>query len=302
MNATATRLDPEAFRDVAPASSPQDTLNQMRRLMQNMEQTLSGATEEHPADDATNTSGKPARRRRAARQATERSTTMTAQGNTNAPKWEELVEVARDLGKQAGQGKDVQIKFGLKVIEAAYLGSLSLDLHKHGQDRRDGVVLAEEYVKAQNGAVVFDAKAPNQRKLISNLDKCIKLGSNPKWGQGEPLQTVNRLLALREQLKKKGTKVQDAFNTLMKFATQQLKRDRIMDDAELQQFIVVSQPDARSGEDILEAVRRTLTKLKDGKVPNCPDIDTSKEVSDAISLMTKRLTAIAKAKGGQKAA
>lgn len=220
------------------------------------------------------------------------------QAVANLPSWDSLVQIARDLGAQAGQGKDVQIKFALKVIEGAYLGALSIDPHKHGTDRRDGLVLAEEYVRAQNTAVIFDAKAPNQRKLVSNLDKCIKLGMSPKWGVGEPLQTVNELMTLRQNEKKAGKKVDDAFNSLMRFATAQLKRDTLLHGNDLKAFVYKRETDPRAAEDVLESVRKTLNALKSGKVSNCPDIDTSNEVQEAIRLMTKRLTAIAKAKGG----
>lgn len=216
----------------------------------------------------------------------------------NAPTWNDILAVAKQLGEEAGKGKDTQIKFAMKVIEAAYLGVLDLDPNKHGTDKRDGIVLAQAYVTAQQGAVIFDAKADAGRKLISNLDKCIKLGSNPKWGAGQPLQNVNDLMTFRQTEKKAGKKVDDAFNTLMRYATQQLKKDTLIVDDELKSFVYKRQPGQRTAEDVLDSIRKTLNNLKAGKIANCPDRDTSSEVIEAVRLMTKRLTAIANAKGG----
>lgn len=224
----------------------------------------------------------------------------TVNPTTNVPTFDSLLQVARDLGAQAGQGKDTQIKFDLKIIEAAYLGGLSLDPNKHGTDRRDGIVLAEEYTKAQTGATVFDSKAPAGRKLISNIDKCIKLGANPKWGNGEPLSTVNSLVSHRQTMRKDPTKVKqldDAHNMLMRFATVQLKRDTLIDGDELKAFAFKKQAEPRTAEEVLEAIRKMANNLKAGKVNNCPDLDNSGEVQSIINACTKRLTAIAKARG-----
>lgn len=218
---------------------------------------------------------------------------------SNAPTFDDLLTSCAELGAQAGLGRDVQIKFDLKVIEAAYLGTLSLDENKHGKDIDDATKLSEAYWKAQNGAVIFDAKAAKQRKTISNVRKDIKLGSNPKWGQGEPMQSVNKLIAMRQALRKdpaNAKKLDDAHNTLMRYATAQLRRDDLMDDAELKEFCFKSEADPRTAEEILEAARKTFSNLRVGKVSNCPDADTSPEVEAIIKLIGKRLTTIAKAR------
>lgn len=221
---------------------------------------------------------------------------MTPTTTTNAPTFNDLLASCTKLGEQAGKGKDVQIKFDLKLIEAAYLGALSLDENKHGPARDDATVLSEAYWRAQNGAVIFDAKAPNQRKTISNARKDIKLGSCPKWGVGEPMGTVNKLVSLRLDLKKKNVKVDDAHNSLMRYATAQLKRDTLMDEDELRTYCVKADPDARTAEDVFEAIRKTINKLMIGKVSNCSDLDNSPEAQAIKNACTKRLTAIAKAR------
>lgn len=219
----------------------------------------------------------------------------------NVPTFESLLAKATALGEDAGKGKDTQIKFDLVVIEAAYLGGLSLDPHKHGKERRDGVVLAEAYVRAQQGAVVFDAKADKSRKLISNIDKCIKLGSNPKWGPNQPLQTVNDLVAYRQGLRKdpaQSKKLDDAHNMLMRYATAQLKSDTLIDGDQLKTFAFKKDPNEVSVEEVLEAIRKKAQNLQAGKIAHCNGALNTPEVQSIIHACTKGLTAIAKARAG----
>lgn len=217
----------------------------------------------------------------------------------NAPTLQSLMEDVAALGKTFGEAKDGQIKFDLKVCEAAYLGSLNLDRNRHGDDVDDATKLSEAYATAANKALIFDVKAANQRKLISTTRKMIKLGTTPKWGQGEPMQTVGKLMSIRQALRKDpahAKKLDDAHNTLMRFATQQLKRDTLMDDSELRTFCFKKDPEARTGEEVLEAIRKLANNLASGKVSNCPDLDASAEVKQIAQLCTKRLAAIAKAR------
>lgn len=276
-----------------------DVFATMRSTIADLERKAHGerdaAGETPPVTAAVTT-----RRKRGGQDGTQRNpqrSTDAMSNIPNAPSFESLRDTARDLGTQRGQGKDTQIKFALKIIEAGYLGALDLDPNKHGTGVRDGQVLAEDYMKAANAAVIFDAKADNVRKLVANLDKCIKLGSNPKWGAGQPLSNVNDLMTFRQSEKKAGKKVDDAFNTLMRYATQQLKSDHLIIDDALKSFVYKREAAMRSAEDVLDGVRKTLTNLKAGKISHCPDLDNSKEVKDAINLLTARLTAIAKAKG-----
>jgi len=218
---------------------------------------------------------------------------------SNGLSFADLLQVATDLGTQAGQGRDVQIKFDLKVLEGAFLGALDLDNNKHGTDVDDATKLSSAYVMAQGTATIFDAKAANQRKLISNVRKMVKLGMWPKGGTGEPLGTVNTLISLRQGLRKdpaNAKKLDDAHNTLMRYATAQLKRDQLITNDELKTFCFKRDPEARTAEEVLESIRKTANNLKVGKVNNCPDLDNSQEVQDIIRLCTKRLVVIGKAK------
>lgn len=219
---------------------------------------------------------------------------------TNTTTFADLLQTASDLGAEAGKGKDTQIKFLLKAVEGGYHGAVDLSASKHGTDVDDATKLSEAYVKAQQGAVVFDAKAPNQRKLISTVRTGIKLGGWPKGGNGEPLATVNNLMTMRQNLRKipaEAKKLDDAANTLMKYARAQLKRDTLIDDAELKEFCYKPGQKLPTAEDIIESMVKQLDKLVDGSAAHGTAQDNSAEVRDARQDLRKRLSAIATARG-----
>lgn len=222
---------------------------------------------------------------------------------TNGLTLGQLKQIAFDLGGDAGKGKDTQIKFGLKLVEAAYHGTIDLDRNKHGQDIDDATVLCGEYYKGQTGATVFDAKANNQRKLIACARTLTKLGSWPKGGNGEPLATVNNLMTERMGYRKDPTKAKtldDAFNTLMRFARTQIRRDQLVDQNELKGFCFRKQPDMMSAEAIVEGMRKTAMNLKAGKCSHGTAQDRAPEIDTIINACTKRLKDIATAKGKTK--
>lgn len=221
---------------------------------------------------------------------------------TNRITLDQLMARANELGEQAGKGKDTQIKFLLSCMEGGYHNAVDLISNKHGQDIDDATRLAEAYVKAQGTATVFDAKAPNQRKLVSTLRTSIKLGQYPKGGVGEPLATVNNLMAHRQKLRKDpatSKKLDDAANVFLKYARAQLKRDTLIDGQELFDFCMKKTPELPSATEVLESIRNQLMKLANGQAAQNTAQDNSPEVKAAISALTSRLTAIAKQKGGK---
>lgn len=229
------------------------------------------------------------------------TTTTPAPGpagqKSNAPSFDSILQVAKELGEQAGKGKDTQIKFWLAIVEGAYLGTLSLDPGKHGVGRDDATVVSEAYVKAQQGAVIFDAKADKSRKLISNNRKGIKFGGSPKYGRGQPMQTLQELVEHRQKLRKipaEAKKLDDAMNMCLRYATAQLKLDTLMDDADRNAFAYRAVSEVRTTVEVLESIRKTARKLMEGKLQNCDGSDTSPEVKAVIDNITKRLTNIAK--------
>ena len=215
----------------------------------------------------------------------------------------DLMDVAQELGKEAGKGRDTQIKFLLKVVEGGYHNAVDLAKNKHGQDIDDATKLAETYVKARQNSVMFDAKADNQRKLISCLRTNIKLGQWPKGGNGEPLQTVNNLWTMWRKLRADpalAKTLDDAANTQMKYARAQLKRDTLLSDDELRELCFRKpKGDALTAEERLEATRKLLDKLIKGGFPDGAQ-DNSSDVIVARDSLTRRLIAIAKEKGAAK--
>lgn len=213
-----------------------------------------------------------------------------------------LMKKATELGEQAGKGTDTQINFLLSCMEGAYHNAVDLVSNKHGAEIDDATRLAEAYVKAQGTATVFNAKAPNQRKLISTLRTSIKLGQWPKGGVGEPLATVNNLMDHRQKLRKDPTtskKLDDAANTFLKYARAQLKRDTLIDGQELHDFCMKKDRDLPTATEIVENLRNSLQKLVNGEAAQGSAQDNSPEVKAALNSLTQRLVAVAKQKGGK---
>jgi len=214
---------------------------------------------------------------------------------------DELKKRAAELGEQAGKGKDTQIKFLLTCLDGGYQGVIDLVSNKHGQDRDDATILAEAYVKAQTTSVIFDAKAPNQRKLISCLRTSIKLGQWPKGGAGEPMATVNSLLNHRQSVRKVTPKlVDDAANVFLKFARAQLRRDTLITGDELKSFALKKQPDLPQLEDVMMSARDAVKRIVDGKAASGTIIDNSPKMKAALQCLNDRLAEIAAAKKSQK--
>lgn len=231
------------------------------------------------------------------------STSAPQASGSNVHTLDTLLAKATELGEQAGKGKDTQVKFLLSVMEGGYFNAVDLQSNKHGTDRDDATHLAEAYVKAQGTATVFDAKAGNQRKLISTLRTSIKLGQWPKGGNGEPLGTVNNLLTERQKLRKDPVQVKkldDAANTFLRFARAQLKRDSLIDPGEFKEFLFKPTRDVPTAEEVLEGIRNGLMKLTKGQAANNTAQDNSKQCRDALALLNDRMAAIARAKGGKK--
>lgn len=229
--------------------------------------------------------------------------TTTAAPATNAITLPQLKQIAFDLGTDAGKGKDTQIKFGLKLVEAAYMGAIDLDRNKHGTDVDDATLLSGEYFKGQSGSTVFDAKAPNQRKLIACSRTLVRLGSWPKGGNGEPLATVNSLMTHRQKLRQDPTqakKLDDAFNTLMRYARQQIRRDQLIDDSEFKDFCFRKQGDPATVEEVWDDIRKKALNLKAGKAGNGTAQDKGPEINQVIDICNKRMSAFAAAKAKTK--
>lgn len=219
-------------------------------------------------------------------------TKTATKATPNVMTFEDVLATASELGKQAGQGKDTQIKFLYTTVEAAFHNAINMDRNKHGTGVDDAEKLTEAYVKAQTGNTVFDAKAPNIRKAVSLTRTSIKLGQWPKGGHGEPMQTVNDLLAHFKKERgnpKRTRKLDDAANVLMKYARQQLKRDTLIDRSEFEEMVYRTERDLKSAENVIESVRKQLYSLQQGKAQGGTALDNSERVQSAIKELTERL-------------
>lgn len=218
----------------------------------------------------------------------------------NVPTFEELLEDFRQLGEQKGKGENSQIGSILKAVEGSYLGVFDRQKDKHGTGVDDATRLAEAYLLSRSKNALFDRKAPTSRKTASYIRKAIELGAWSKGGPGEPLQTVNNLMAIWRDLRKRNTAgMEDAVNAFQKFQRVQLKRDTVCTDAELKSFCFVPVRDMRTDAEIIEAVRKSIGKLINGKAEKGNVKNDMPEVKAIFDKCTKALTAIAKAKAPQ---
>lgn len=225
---------------------------------------------------------------------------MVAQVQSNAMTFDDVLGAAKQLGAETGMGKDTQVKMLLKIAEAAYHGAIDGDMNKYGTSVDDSVKLAEAYVKAQGSATMFDAKAPNQRVLVSKFRKMREVGQWAKGGVGEPLGTINNLMTIRQKLRADpatAKKLDDAANTLLRYARAQTKRDDLIPQDELPAFCFRKGVELSTAEEIIEAQRNGLRKLKEGKAAQNTAQDASPEIDIAIAALTKRLKDIAVQRG-----
>ena len=215
---------------------------------------------------------------------------------------DEVMTLATKLGAEAALGKDTQIKSLLKCLDGAYHGVLDLKKNKHGTEVDDATKFAETYYKARNANAIFDAKADNQQKLASTIRTSIKLGASPKFGNGEPIATVNGLMTTWQKLKTgpERKRLDDAANVFLKFARTQLKQDTLLTDDQCRELCFRAAKEEATVEDILEATKKKLDKLIDGSAGNGSLQCKSQNVVAARHSISKELAAIATARGAGK--
>ncbi len=223
----------------------------------------------------------------------------------NLPKFDALLAQAEQFGMEEAKGKDVQIKFDLTLVQAAHAGVIDRTKDKHGDGIDDAVKLSAAYFTGRNKTVIFDHKEPRQRKLASTSRKLIELGGSAKYGVNEPMTAVNTLITLWQKLRanpSKGQKLDDAHNTLMRFARDQLKRDTIIPDGDLARFCYKPVTETRSAEDWFRSVIKQANQLKTGKLSNCPELDNSAELQTIAKAANAWLSRTAKERGAKAAA
>jgi hypothetical protein len=219
-----------------------------------------------------------------------------AVAKSNTPTFAELLEEVRELGRTHGKGKDAQMQFVMKLVENAYHGTFTLDPNKHGLDRSDAVVMAEEYMQASNKSAIFDKKAGNVKKLVSNSKKCIEFGSMTSLGRGQPLQAFSEWndfrakvdagdkLALGKTKGKTRKDLNDAVNGFLRWATAQKKAKALLPEDERIAFMFKTEKGEKTEMEKLDDIRKALKKTG----------DTSVQVANAYDLITLRITNIVK--------
>ena len=219
------------------------------------------------------------------------------QSNLPAQKWDELLEFTRQLATIHGQSEDTQIKHLLGVTQAAFEGVIDNTVDKHGAGVDDATKITETYWAARNKQVIFNPKAGNQRKTISCIRQCIRLGGWSKGGPGEPLGMVNMAMSEYRTMRKDlnlAKKLMDAANYLIKVAREMKRRDQILDRDELRDMAFKKESDLPTVEDVLDAARHTLKKLHEGK--HRAGACSTANVENAIKALNKELKGIADAK------
>lgn len=311
MTQTAQRIDTglaAASRVIAPSQGEIDAAMETLQRLKNIQGTAPDAAGNVTAA-VTPASRRP--RRRANPENTMATATPSvapgAGGNlqhksANQPGIDSLLDQVKELGEQAGNAADGLAKLFLKVVEVAFAGGIDRTKDKHAPGVRDAHKIAETYTKARTGATTWDAKPVKARKLVSTIDSMIKLGMWSKGGQSEPLNTLNKLMTLRMNLRKQGLSKElvDAPNVMLKFARAQVKLESVIPEGELRSYCFIKPTEPRTEEDYWDAMRRNILRVKDGKGGLSESVDVA--TADAlVASITKRLKAIVKSRGVQPA-
>jgi hypothetical protein len=162
----------------------------------------------------------------------------------------------------------------------------------------DAAYLGEEYYRARNSSVVFDAKAPNQRKAVSCVRTCIKLGGKTALGRNEPMTTVDNFVALRKKLRQNpanANKLDDASNSFLRMARAQLKSEQPLSHAELEAVCFKREAKDRTLEDVIGAIRKNAQNLLKGKNGL---LDDSEQMQSVVKNCTDRLKDLVAARTG----
>lgn len=194
--------------------------------------------------------------------------TETTHGK-NDTRFDDLLVKARDLGRAAGTGKDTLVQFGLLVVNAAYDGVLDLTKDKHGTLIDDAVKAYSEYGAGLAEKTIFDHKSPTGKVQAAKLRTCIKLGTWTRGGPGEPIQTLNKLMGLRHKMRANpvtAKTLDDAYNTLLRYARVQIKQNgAISDDKLLREFCVKPVSKTKTLEEYLQGVVKHVEDLRVGR-------------------------------------
>lgn len=212
----------------------------------------------------------------------------------NTPSVEDYLAQMEKFGEDTAKGGSTQIMSALLMIEGAYHGKFDLQPNKHGTGIDDAEMLAKRFSVGFSKHSTFNAKSKSHGKLKSNGRKCIRVGTSPQWGVGQPLANVNDFVDGWRALRKANTKgLEDCYNALMKYLTVQLKDPQLITGNALSKFYYKNLREEPTALELIQKYAKELHKLTIGKAPGCKEIDSSPEVKAAIAALNKRATAIA---------
>lgn len=227
------------------------------------------------------------------------TTTDTSYGK-NDTRLDDLLEKTRELGVAAGRGKDTLVQFGLLVVNAAYESVIDLTKDKYGDGHDDTVKAYTEYGQAMAKSTVFDHKSPSGKVQAAKLRTCIKLGSWTRGGPGEPISTVNKLMAVREKIRRDPAtckSLDDAYNTLLRYARFQVKQTGVVDDENvLRAFCLKPVARTKTLEEYIRGVAKSLTDLRAGKAASNTLSHSSPRIINVLQALQQEINDIRQGK------
>lgn len=216
----------------------------------------------------------------------------------NDTRLDDLLGKARELGVAAGKGRDTLVQFGILAVNAAYDGVIDLTKDKHGNGNDDAVRFYSEYAKALATSTVFDHKTASGKVQAAKVRSCIRLGSWTRGGPGEPIGTMNKLFAERDRIRRDPKQVgslDDAYNTLLRFARFQVKQNGVIDDAQLlRQFCLKPATQQKTLEEHLGVILKNLEDVRSGRAGGGTIQHTSPIFENALGLLRDDIQKIRK--------
>lgn len=210
----------------------------------------------------------------------------------NHTPFEKLAEEVTTLGTQAGQGRDSQVRFHMLLVDKAHGRLLDNAPDKHGNSRDDASVLTEAYYKAQGSNTHFDPRSiKGHAKAVACARKCIEVGGMHALGQGEPVRSMNALMNFYKKNranKETSKRLDDATNTLLRWARAQTKSVLVFDDDELEQFCFRKTREIANADEVRRKIRKDLQALFTGMAAGGTACDNSQLVKDALDALIKR--------------
>lgn len=196
------------------------------------------------------------------------STTTDGKGQ-NDNRFDDLLAKCAELGAAHGKGKNTLAQFYMLTANAAYDCVIDLIKDKHGDGIDDAAQAYEAFDKARNASTMFDHKSPSGKVQTAKLRAMVKLGGWTRAGAGEPIATMNKLVAMRDNLRKtpgEVGKLDDICNTLLRYARFQVKQLSLVDDKQvLRSFCMAPAKQSKTLEDFLNDTAKRLEDLRQGK-------------------------------------